>query len=123
MNPLSVHEVIRQSKERGPLFVEVEGFLCLEFECVCLSHWPKAEQTGDYGDCIWIWAERLFEFDDRLLARCAGRRVIVFGEVDCSPLPEGQCGYGHLGMFAGEIKARRIERWKDRERQCRFDEG
>lgn len=122
MNPMTVHEALKQCRERGPLFVEIDGLLSFEFERICLSHWPKAEQAEE----IWIETEGVFAFDERVLSRWSGKRVIVFGELESAPPPpgfEGEWGFGHMGMFPAQIKARRIERWKDRVRARRLGEG
>lgn len=129
MNTLTVHEAIAQCRQRGALFVEVDGVLSLELEHRCLEHWPNAERGG-YESCIWLETEGVFTANEKVLEGWSGKRVLVFGELEAGPVwpsgvtPDGvQMGFGHFGMYPARIKVRRIERWKDRERARRFEEG
>lgn len=121
MNPIPVNEAVDHSSSAGSACIAVEGILCFETENVSLSHWPKAERrSGAYDSSIWIDADGpVFDFDQAVLERWAGKRVVVLGIVEraeASTMDGWENGFGHFSLWNTRIRARRIDllkRWKN----------
>ena len=115
MKPLTVNEVLARLPELHGCCVLVEGVLTYEFECDSLVHWPKAE----CGAKSSLWMEldgEVFAFDDDIMRRWSGKRVVILGVIvkPEDTTMEGAFGCGHMGMWPGAIRARRIDllkRW------------
>lgn len=121
MSARSVSEAIEEVRQLGPLTIEVEGILNWEFEDVSLSHWPRSESHAR----IWITqAGTAFDFNDDVMKRWSGKKVIILGEVEVakeeSEIHDGPrfmgSGFGHMGMSQAQIKARRVDLVKSRKR-------
>jgi len=110
MSPRSVNQVIHQCLELNGHCLSVEGLLCFESEETTLRHWPKAE--GDR----WILIDPdgpLFDFDEAVLRRWHGKRIVIHGIVDHVPrdptFDGWSAGFGRFGLWDLRIRARRID--------------
>ncbi|OAI55462.1 hypothetical protein AYO49_05510 [Verrucomicrobiaceae bacterium SCGC AG-212-N21] len=109
MKSLTVNEALSQKDHIHGHCIEVEGLLVYEFENVSIRHWPKAQQTPDFATGVWIDAEGAFSFDDEVMRRWAGKRVVVLGIFESSPpqrFDGGHNGFGHWGLWPARMRAR-----------------
>lgn len=121
MNPISVNAALGRLTKNGSECIAVEGILCFEIENISLLHWPKAERCSEgYQSSIWIDADGpAFDFDQTILERWAGKRVVVLGtaeRAEKSTMDGWELGFGHFGIWNTRIRARRIDllkHWKN----------
>ena len=104
--------------------MQVEGILHFEHEDISLNHWPKAEcHSTPYDSSIWIdTGNAAFTADENVLAKWAGKRVVVMGILHAAlaqnPDFDGESsGFGHMGMWMAMLAARRIDLFKDWSKQ------
>lgn len=120
MEILSVNEALDRAVQLDGSCVVIEGILNFEFENISLDHWPKAERVKTpHSSSIWLDEEGgPFGFNEDVLTRWAGKRVVVLGTLERYKEFEnydGEFGYGHFGLWPLRIKARRIDllkRWQ-----------
>ncbi|MBK1856600.1 hypothetical protein JO972_16670 [Verrucomicrobiaceae bacterium 5K15] len=118
MSTLSVNQALDLGKAKNGECFEIEGILFFDFEDISLNHWPKSERRENrYESSIWIDAEGAFSFDEEVLQRWAGKRVVVLGRYEVSKASEvdgWDDGYGHMSQWPARIVARRIDLVKRR---------
>ncbi|MES2708780.1 MAG: hypothetical protein V4726_19450 [Verrucomicrobiota bacterium] len=118
MNAISVNEALDLRALRNGDCFEVEGLLTYDFENISLNHCPKAERRSDaYTSSIWIDTEGAFSFDESVMAKWNGKRVVVLGFFEIaepSQVDGWTNGFGHFGLWQARIKARRIDLLKQR---------
>lgn len=108
--PVSVNEAIEQAASHAGEVVVVQGVLNFEFEDISLRHYPFSEQRDDgYGSAIWLTAGMgSIQFNEPVLERWSGERVVVTGTIHGSSAGLGGCGHG--SMFPAEILVTSIDR-------------
>jgi hypothetical protein len=118
MNPITVNDALLREPQLNGSCVTVEGILTFELENISVSHWPKAERKDGYASSIWIEPDgAAFDFDQSVLERWSGKRVVVLGVLEFakeSQVDGWDEGFGHFSMWPAQIRARRIDllkRW------------
>lgn len=118
MNAISVNEAIDSRVKRSGQCFEIEGLLNYDFEDTSLNHWPKAERRSDaYTSSIWIDTEGAFSFNEDVMTKWNGKRVVVLGffeSSESSKVDGWENGFGHFGLWPTRIRARRIDLFKQR---------
>jgi hypothetical protein len=79
--------------------IHVRGVLVIEFERVCVLHFPNSERSHESSSGLWAtFNHAALRKSDAELEQFNGRRVVVMGQVDSRDE-----GYGHLGAWSAEI--------------------
>lgn len=107
---ISVNEAIEQMAQTPSVIVTVRGVLNFEFENRSLKHYPVVERhDATYASAIWLSAGHgSIQFDEAVLTRWHGKRVLVTGTL-YGP-SEGFRGCGHMSLFAAGLLVASIER-------------
>lgn len=113
----SVNEALDSGSLRKNQCVEIEGILSFEQENISLNHWPKIERREGSASSIWIDPDGVFAFNDPVLQKWSGKRVVVLGIYEMSGVynVDGWYGdFGHFQLWQARIRARRIDLLKER---------
>ena len=118
MKLLTVNEALDERDALKGRRVLVEGVLSWELENTALYHWPKAERLPGKWSSLWLEEdpESVFRFHAKKLESWSGKRVVVTGVLRVNPEYEGigALGFGHFGLWTGQVVPTMIElrkRW------------
>ncbi|WP_113957834.1 hypothetical protein [Roseimicrobium gellanilyticum] len=120
MKTLTVNDALGTKDQIHGHCIEVEGLLGYDSEIappeLYLAHWPRAERIA--GEAIKIVTEGAFSFNEEVLKRWSGKRVVVLGVFETMPPGEFKdwlwFGLGHSSHWPARIVTRRVDLLKKR---------
>jgi len=112
MKIFDVKEIVENVDRYKGQYVHIQGLLRFEFEGNCIIHYPKNEMNFyHYKSSIFISPAMNFRFEEAVLEKWSGKRVIVGGTI-YGPA-EGFGGCGHMSLWPAEMTITQLDLFKE----------